>query len=67
MWKLLPIVEEYSLPSYELTHPLKETMRIHLRVVDSGTPVDRVKILESLSLAVGVAIDDISYLLSEWT
>lgn len=66
-WKLLPIVQEYSLPSYELTHPLKEQMRMHLRVVDDSKPVDIPKIMESLRVAIAIVVDDISYLLSEWT
>lgn len=55
------------MPSYELTHPLKEQMRMHLRVVDESKPVDIPKIMESLRVAIAIVVDDISYLLSEWT
>lgn len=65
-WKLLPITEEYTLPSYDLTHPLKETMRFQLRMVNPSVPLDTKKILSTMRLCIGMVIDDISYLLNEW-
>lgn len=65
-WKLIPMSAEYSLPSYELNHPLKGDMRIQLRIVDESKPVVRKTLLEALHLTIGIVVDDLSYLIHAW-
>lgn len=65
-WKRLPIASTYSIPSYELDHPLKGNMRLHLRIVDTDKPIDKKVILENIHLCIGIIVDDLSYLISQW-
>lgn len=41
-------------------------MRIQVRIVDESKPVVIPTLLESLRLAIGIVVDDLSYLLQAW-
>lgn len=64
-WKLMPISKTFSMPSYRLIHPLKETMIMTLVKSDSTQANDPKPILEGIHQAIAIIIDDISYLIQE--
>ena len=57
---------KYTMPSYRLIHPLKETMILSLRIVNTSVAPQVKEIMSMLHTCIAICVDDISYLLNEY-
>lgn len=64
-WKQEPSCKERtSLPSYRLTHPLKEEMILTIRMKD--TTLKSADVLNMLHTCIAICVDDLSYLIDSF-
>jgi DNA-directed RNA polymerase subunit L len=64
--KMEEFKEKYTMPSYRLIHPLKETMILSLRIVNTSVAPQVKEIMSMLHTCFAICVDDIGYLLDEY-
>ena len=64
--KMEDFKEKYTMPSYRLIHPLKETMILSLRIVNTAVAPQVKEIMTMLHTCIAMCVDDIGYLLDEY-
>lgn len=65
-WKKMPFATQFGLPSYRLTHPLKEEMILSFHLLDPTNVPKPSEVISHIKSCIAVIIDDISYLLEEF-